>query len=83
MRIDIHAHLVPLGLPDLAGSSGDSRWPNLLVDGERGRIVAAAGGLAATWCRAVNDAMAAAVAGQAIVSANARRFLGWTNEGRL
>ena len=40
MRIDVHAHLVPPGLPDMAASTGDPRWPTLLVNGEHGRIVA-------------------------------------------
>jgi aminocarboxymuconate-semialdehyde decarboxylase len=36
MRIDVHAHLVPPGLPAF-GSAG--RWPTLEVDGDRGRIL--------------------------------------------
>jgi aminocarboxymuconate-semialdehyde decarboxylase len=50
VRIDVHAHLLPLGLPDLAESTGDPRWPTVVVDGEQGRIVARG-----TVFRAVDD----------------------------
>ncbi|HEX5365370.1 MAG TPA: amidohydrolase family protein [Acidimicrobiales bacterium] len=32
MRIDVHAHLVPADLPDLAARYGDARWPTLARD---------------------------------------------------
>ena len=38
MRIDVHAHLVPPGLPRQA-AAGDERWPSLVVEGDRGRIL--------------------------------------------
>jgi aminocarboxymuconate-semialdehyde decarboxylase len=38
MRIDVHAHLVPPGLPNFAAAS-DERWPSLVVEGDRGRIL--------------------------------------------
>jgi aminocarboxymuconate-semialdehyde decarboxylase len=28
--VDIHAHLMPVGLPDLAATTGDRRWPRLV-----------------------------------------------------
>lgn len=30
--IDVHTHLMPLGLPDMAARTGDTRWPSLLVE---------------------------------------------------
>ena len=39
MAVDVHAHLYPLGLPDLARATGDGRWPTLQRDGGRGSIV--------------------------------------------
>ena len=36
--IDVHAHFVPRGLPDLAAATGDRRWPLLLVDGEHAAV---------------------------------------------
>lgn len=37
---DVHAHLFPTGLPDLAAKSGDQRWPSLVLDDEStGRIM--------------------------------------------
>jgi aminocarboxymuconate-semialdehyde decarboxylase len=101
--LDIHGHLLPLGLPDFAARYGDDRWPVLETDGETGAILAGgrvfrkvessywslsrregrldAGGIdlqvlsplpvllpswagaaeATAWCRALNDAMAAAI----------------------
>lgn len=38
MRIDFHTHVVP-PLPDHARRYGDARWPEFLVDGDRGRLV--------------------------------------------
>jgi aminocarboxymuconate-semialdehyde decarboxylase len=37
--VDVHAHHLPPGLPDLATVTGDGRWPRLEVDGDRGRIM--------------------------------------------
>ncbi len=39
--VDVHAHHFPLGLPDLAASTGDPRWPSLVLsgDGTKGRIM--------------------------------------------
>jgi aminocarboxymuconate-semialdehyde decarboxylase len=37
--IDIHAHLLPRGVPDLGAETGDRRWPTLAVDGDTGRIM--------------------------------------------
>lgn len=37
--IDAHGHLLPEGLPDLAGETGDPRWPSLVVDQDGGRIM--------------------------------------------
>jgi aminocarboxymuconate-semialdehyde decarboxylase len=38
--LDIHGHLLPLGLPDFAARYGDDRWPVLETDGETGAILA-------------------------------------------
>lgn len=36
VTVDFHAHHFPLGLPDLAATTGDQRWPSLVVeDGPR------------------------------------------------
>jgi aminocarboxymuconate-semialdehyde decarboxylase len=32
VTVDFHAHHFPLGLPNLAASTGDQRWPHLVVD---------------------------------------------------
>ena len=32
LTVDIHAHVFPRGLPDLAATTGDQRWPSLVVD---------------------------------------------------
>lgn len=32
VTVDIHAHHFPLGLPDLAATTGDGRWPSLVTD---------------------------------------------------
>jgi predicted TIM-barrel fold metal-dependent hydrolase len=103
--VDVHAHLFPSGLPDLAASTGDDRWPVLDRAGDEARVLVrgtavrragrvlwdvparvaaldAAGvdlqvvspvpvalvpwapaGPAAAWCAALNDGLAAAVAG--------------------
>lgn len=38
--VDVHAHIFPTGLPDLARTTGDPRWPSLAVaDDETGRIM--------------------------------------------
>lgn len=39
-RIDVHAHLVPRVLPNVAGHTGDDRWPVLEINGDIGRILA-------------------------------------------
>lgn len=39
--IDLHTHFMPLDLPNLAVSTGDQRWPRLVVneDGTSGRVL--------------------------------------------
>lgn len=37
--VDVHAHLFPLGLPDLAAHTGDPRWPTLDTGPDGGRIM--------------------------------------------
>lgn len=38
--VDVHTHFFPTGLPDLAVTTGDARWPSLHVDADgRGRIM--------------------------------------------
>lgn len=37
--IDVHAHFVPLGLPDLADRYGDPAWPVMHTTGDDGEIV--------------------------------------------
>lgn len=38
--VDVHTHFFPTGLPDLAATTGDARWPSLRVDADgRGRIM--------------------------------------------
>jgi aminocarboxymuconate-semialdehyde decarboxylase len=37
--VDIHGHLLPLGLPDFAARYGDDRWPRLQSDGDAGQIL--------------------------------------------
>lgn len=37
--VDIHAHHLPVGLPDFAARTGDHRWPSLSPDGRGGRIM--------------------------------------------
>ncbi|MEZ5407012.1 MAG: amidohydrolase family protein [Acidimicrobiales bacterium] len=32
LTVDIHAHVFPRGLPDLAAVTGDGRWPSLVAD---------------------------------------------------
>ena len=32
LTVDIHAHFFPLGVPDLAPTTGDGRWPSMQVD---------------------------------------------------
>jgi len=40
MTVDVHAHHFPLGLADLATTTGDARWPSLVVeDDTSGRIM--------------------------------------------
>ncbi len=39
-RFDVHTHFFPAGLPDFAATTGDSRWPSLVVgEGDQGRIM--------------------------------------------
>src|SRR5215216_4916108 len=38
-RVDVHTHFFPPGLPDFATQTGDARWPALVVEDGRGRIV--------------------------------------------
>ncbi|WP_329410263.1 amidohydrolase [Nocardia vinacea] len=37
--VDVHAHLFPIGLPDMHAITGDARWPSLAVGGQDGRIM--------------------------------------------
>jgi len=40
--VDVHAHIFPAGVPDLAGKTGDERWPSLETGGAgsgEGRIM--------------------------------------------
>jgi aminocarboxymuconate-semialdehyde decarboxylase len=30
--VDLHAHVFPVGIPDLTAETGDARWPRLVVD---------------------------------------------------
>lgn len=36
--VDIHAHLFPRNMPDLAERTGDDRWPTLVVDGSEAKV---------------------------------------------
>ncbi|MEV8539643.1 amidohydrolase family protein [Streptomyces sp. NPDC051572] len=36
--VDMHAHLFPRNMPDLAGRTGDERWPKLVVDGPDAKV---------------------------------------------
>ena len=37
--VDIHAHIMPVGLPDLAATTGDRRWPRLVPGTEAADIM--------------------------------------------
>ena len=37
--IDVHAHIFPVGLPDLFSETGDPRWPKLVTDSTLGQIM--------------------------------------------
>lgn len=38
LTVDVHSHVIPDALPDLAGSLPYPRWPGLAIDGGRGTI---------------------------------------------
>lgn len=38
MRIDVHTHVAPAGLPDFATAHGDPRWPVFRTEGATGRL---------------------------------------------
>lgn len=38
VHIDFHTHVVP-SLPDLAGRTGDDRWPSFVVEGDTGQLI--------------------------------------------
>src|SRR5882757_7589153 len=38
MRVDVHTHVAPAGLPDFASAHGDPRWPVFRVEDGIGRL---------------------------------------------